>query len=126
LIQKGHFSMPNLHRGEIEARLGGRTYMLCLTLGALAELETAFGVDDLAALGMRFAAGQLSARDLIRILGAGLRGGGTSIHDDEVAAFALGDGLEGAVKAAVALLAAAFGTSEVREGDTRPPMPSVA
>lgn len=118
--------MPNAHRGEIEARLGGRTYVLCLTLGALAELESAFGVDDLGALGARFAAGTLSARDLIRILGAGLRGGGTNMSDDEVAAFSLGEGLEGAVRATVALLEAAFGTSEVREDSARPPLPSVA
>lgn len=118
--------MPNTHRGEIEARLGGRTYVLCLTLGALAELEAAFGVDDLGALGARFAAGTLSARDLIRILGAGLRGGGTGISDDEVATFALGEGLEGAVKAAVALLTAAFGTSEGGQNAARPPVPSVA
>jgi uncharacterized phage protein (TIGR02216 family) len=38
--------MVNRHRGEIEAMLDGRSYRLCLTLGALAELEYAFGEDD--------------------------------------------------------------------------------
>ena len=33
--------MANAHRGEIEATLGGKPYTLCLTLGALAELEHA-------------------------------------------------------------------------------------
>lgn len=31
--------MANRHRGEIEAELGGKKRTLCLTLGALAELE---------------------------------------------------------------------------------------
>ena len=76
--------MPNLHRGEIEAEIGGVRRRLVLTLGALAELEAAFGADDLTALAERFGAGRLSARDLIRIIGAGLRGAGEAISDDEV------------------------------------------
>ena len=46
--------MANAHRGEIEAELGGRTWRLCLTLGALAELESAYGGEDLLALAQRF------------------------------------------------------------------------
>ncbi|MGN6118018.1 MAG: GTA-gp10 family protein, partial [Nitrobacter sp.] len=42
--------MPNRHRGEIAAEFGGRQRTLVLTLGALAELESAFGADDLVAL----------------------------------------------------------------------------
>ena len=76
--------MPNLHRGEIEAEIGGVRRRLVLTLGALAELEAAFGADDLTALAERFGAGRLSARDLTRIIGAGLRGAGKAISDDEV------------------------------------------
>ena len=44
-----------------------------LTLGALAELEAAFGAADLVALTERFGSGRLTARDLTRIIGAGLR-----------------------------------------------------
>ncbi len=46
--------MPNQHRGEIEAEIGGARRCLVLTLGALAELEAAFGADDLVALAERF------------------------------------------------------------------------
>ena len=46
--------MANAHRGEIEAKLDGKTFRLCLTLGALAELETAFGDEDMLALATRF------------------------------------------------------------------------
>ena len=42
--------MANTHRGEIEAEIGGARRTLVLTLGALAELESAFGADDLVAL----------------------------------------------------------------------------
>ena len=56
--------MPNLHRGEIEAEIGGARRRLVLTLGALAELEAAFGAEDLTALAERFGAGRLKARDL--------------------------------------------------------------
>ena len=68
--------MANRHRGEIEAELGGARHTLVLTLGALAELEDAFGADDLGALTERFASGRLKARDLTRIIAAGLRGAG--------------------------------------------------
>ncbi len=53
--------MANRHRGEIEAEIGGSTRTLVLTLGALAELEDAFGADDLGALTERFASGRLKA-----------------------------------------------------------------
>ena len=39
--------MANKHRGEIEAELGGETYVLCLTLGALADhfnMRQAYGI----------------------------------------------------------------------------------
>ena len=68
--------MPNLHRGEIEAEIGGAKRRLVLTLDALAELEAAFGASDLVALAERFGSGRLSARDLTGIIGAGLRGPG--------------------------------------------------
>ena len=61
-------------RGEVMARLAGAERRLCLTLGALAEMETALGCDGLAALAERMRA--LSARDLMVVLAALLRGGG--------------------------------------------------
>ena len=78
--------MVNRHRGEVGAVLDGRPRVLVLTLGALAELEAAFGVGDLAGLAARFERGRLSAHDLSRILGAGLRGAGETVSDAEVAA----------------------------------------
>ena len=57
--------MPNKHRGEIEGVLDGASHRLVLTLGALAELEAAFGDQDMVALASRFETGRLSARDCV-------------------------------------------------------------
>ena len=102
--------MTNRHRGEISAEFGGQSYVLCLTLGALAELESAFGAEDLVALAARFESGRLSARDAIRILGAGLRGGGNALSDKEVGALP-GD-LASQLDVVARLLAATFGGEE--------------
>lgn len=101
--------MANRHRGEIEAELDGRPHTLCLTLGALAELEAAFGAEDLSALAARFGDGRLSARDAIRILGAGLRGAGESIDDHQVAAMRTAHGAAGFAAIVSELLGATFG-----------------
>lgn len=101
--------MPNIHRGEVEAEIGGTRRRLVLTLGALAELEAAFGADDLLALAERFGAGRLTARDLIRIIAAGLRGAGEDVLDDEVARMAAPGGAAGYARIAAELIAATFG-----------------
>lgn len=101
--------MANRHRGEIEAEIGGTRRRLVLTLGALAELEDAFGAGDLVALTERFGSGRLKARDLTRIIGAGLRGAGESISDDVVATMAIEGGAQGYVRIAAELIAVTFG-----------------
>jgi hypothetical protein len=101
--------MINPHRGEIEAKLDGKPYRLCLTLGALAELEHALGETDMLALAERFEKGRLSAAHAIRIIAAGLRGGGTTVTDSEVAAMTADGGAAGFVDIVARLLAATFG-----------------
>lgn len=98
----------NRHRGEIDAGIGGARRRLVLTLGALAELESAFGADDLVALAERLATGRLKATDLIRIIGAGLRGAGEAVSDDEVATMAVEGGAPGYARIAAELIAATF------------------
>lgn len=61
-------------RGEVAATLAGGERRLCLTLGALAEMESAFDCDGLTALAERMRT--LSARNLAVVLAALLRGGG--------------------------------------------------
>ena len=108
--------MANAHRGEIAATLGGKRRRLVLTLGALAELESAFGVDGLVGLGERFETGRLRARDLAAILGAGLRGAGEAITDEEAGALAHEEGLPGYVGVVARLLAATFGDAQPAQG----------
>ncbi|WP_020179064.1 gene transfer agent family protein [Methylopila sp. M107] len=115
--------MPANHRrGETEAVFDGRPHRLVLTLGALAELEDAFGLDDLGALADRFGEGRLKASDALRILGAGLRGAGADISDAEVAALTHADGAAGYVRAVAALLCATFGAGD-GEGGPAPKTP---
>ena len=104
--------MANRHRGEIDAELGGTTWALVLTLGELAELEDAFGAEDLGALTERFASGRLKARDLTRIIAAGLRGGGETVSDEQVATMAVDGGAQGYVRIAAELIAATFGEAQ--------------
>ena len=100
--------MANKHRGEIEAEIGGARRRLVLTLGALAELEAAFGAEDLVALAERFDSGRLKAQDLIRIIGAGLRGAGENITDEDVARMNIAGGAPGYARVAAELIAATF------------------
>lgn len=102
----------NRRRGEIAAQLGGRDMKLCLTLGALAELEQAFAADDLGALVARFSTGKLSATDMIRVIAAGLRGGGETISDAEVATLAVEGGAAGYAAIVADLLTMTFGAGD--------------
>lgn len=104
--------MANKHRGEIDARLDGISRRLCLTLGALAELEAAFGAGDMLALAARFETGRLSALDCIRIIGAGLRGAGSDVSDDDVARMQVDGGAAGFVEVVARLLSVTFGNAE--------------
>lgn len=69
-------------RGEVVAVLAGVERRLCLTLGALAEIETGLSLEGLAGLADRMRA--LSARDLTIVLAALLRGGGERELADEL------------------------------------------
>jgi hypothetical protein len=101
--------MANRQRGEIEAVLDGRRWTLCLTLGALAELEAGLAAEDLMALARRFGEGRLTAGEAVKVIGAGLRGAGTDIDDAAVARMKAEGGAAGYVAIVAALLEATFG-----------------
>jgi hypothetical protein len=117
--------MINRHRGEAALMVEGEALPMRLTLGALAELEHAFAVDSLPALGERFIGGRLSARDVTRILTAGLRGAGSTVSEDQVAGLAFDGGLNGAITAAIGLLEATF-ADPAESAPPRPPQPPAA
>ncbi|WP_298743372.1 GTA-gp10 family protein [uncultured Brevundimonas sp.] len=91
-------------RGEVMAPLAGVDRRLCLTLGALAEMETALGCDGPSEWAQRMSA--LSARDLTAVLAALLRGGGEYELAESLADAAV-DPREAAEAVARALAAAA-------------------
>lgn len=66
--------MSNPARGEVTLEAGSETHRLCLTLGALAEIEAGLGVSGFAAMAERLRC--LSAADLALVLSALMRGGG--------------------------------------------------
>lgn len=101
-------TVANRHRGEIAAELGGKTCTLVLTLGALAELEDAYGGEDLLAIAQRFEQGRIRATDAIRVIGAGLRGAGHDFSDADVAKLTSEQGAVGYMRIVADLLKATF------------------
>jgi hypothetical protein len=80
------------------------------------------------ALAARFEDGRLSARDLTRIIAAGLRGGGEQVGEEEVAAMRTEGGAAGFARIAAELLKATFGApgdGEAEDG-ARPRRPQAA
>ncbi len=79
--------MTNRIRGETPVTLGGKEYTLCLTLGALAEIEGGLGVKNLQEMDERLS--RPSMGDLMVILCALLRGGGQDVTREDVGAQAI-------------------------------------
>ena len=100
--------MANRHRGEIEAELGGQNYILVLTLGALAEIEDAYGGEDMIAIAERFESGRIKASDAIKVIGAGLRGAGATLTNEDVARLSVVGGAAGFLRIVADLLKATF------------------
>ncbi len=76
---------PHNHaRGEVLLAIDGRERRLCVTLGALAELEAALDVISLTQLSERLA--QLTAADLVIVLAALVAGGGEAMSGGELMA----------------------------------------
>lgn len=102
--------MVNPARGEVEIVIDGVPRIMRLTLGALAGLEERLGADSLVALAERFEHGQIRAGDLVRLLSAGLTGGGNPVREDDLAEMSFEGGAVGAMRAGVELLARTFST----------------
>jgi hypothetical protein len=100
--------MANPLAGEVELVLDGERHVLKLTLGALAELEGSLGADTLVALIARFEGDAISARDVLALILAGLRGGGWSGGAGDLLTAEIEGGMAAAVKASAALLGRAF------------------
>jgi len=70
-------------RGEVSLDVAGQKRVLCLTLGALAEIESAFGCASLADLQARMR--RLSAAELLQLVSILMTGGGEQVEPDVLA-----------------------------------------
>lgn len=68
--------MANKARGETVLPIDGKNYVLCMTLGALAQIEDEFGIEDLSQLGELFK--KPSSKKLLALVSALIRGGASS------------------------------------------------
>lgn len=100
--------MVNPQRGEVAIRVDGREQVMRLTLGALAELEARLKVTSLLGLAEKFETGGVATAELIALLVAGIRGGGGTVSEDELAGADIEGGAVGAMKAGLMLLSRTF------------------
>jgi len=100
--------MANAYAGEVALVVDGERHLMKLTLGALVELEQAVGAGSLVELVERFDGGRFSARDVLAVLSAGLRGGGWRGEAQTLADAEIAGGPVEAARAAAQLLARAF------------------
>lgn len=88
--------------------INGQRHVARLTLGALAELEEQLDEGSLVALVQRFESSAFSSRDVLALLGAGLRGGGAEVTPQQLLHAQIEGGPMAAAKVAAELLARAF------------------
>ena len=100
--------MANPYAGEVAIWLDGQRHVAKLTLGALAELESALEAGSLFELVERFEGGRFSSRDVLALIVAGLRGGGWQGTAANLRTVEIGGGPMAAAKVAAELLARAF------------------
>ncbi len=105
MFQKPLFINPR--RGEVGAVINNKAYRLCLTLSALAYLESLYDNQNILTLTRQFAQQGLSATDVQNILQAGLFGrSGPALEKMDVR-----DGFDAAMRIAALLLERAFVTN---------------
>ena len=104
--------MANPWTGEVAIVIDGVSYDCKLTLGALAELESALCTGSLVELIRRFEGRAFSGADVMAVVVAGLRGGGWQGATADLMTAEIAGGPIGAAKAAALLLARAFETPE--------------
>lgn len=100
--------MTNPWTGEVALVIDGQRRVLKLTLGALAGLEQALETRSLIELVERFEGGGFSSRDVLAVVVAGLRGGGTEVASADLLQAEIEGGPMAAARGAAELLARAF------------------
>ncbi|MBT55844.1 MAG: gene transfer agent family protein [Mameliella sp.] len=108
--------MGNPWRGDVVLVVDGRSNVMRLTLGALAELEAGLESGSLLDLVQRFETGGFSTRDVLALIVAGLRGGGWTGRASDLLSSEIEGGPMAAARAAAELLARAFMLPETGDG----------
>jgi hypothetical protein len=102
----------NRYRGEVSLVLDGEAHVARLSLGALVELEERLGTGSLLALVERFESGGYGSRDVVAVLAAGLKAGGSAVSETGLLQAEIEGGPVAAARAAAELLARAFTVPE--------------
>ncbi|MEM0977272.1 MAG: gene transfer agent family protein [Pseudomonadota bacterium] len=102
--------MANAYRGEVEITLNGEAQVMRLTFGALVALEEAVG--PVLALVERLEAGQATAKDILSVIFAGLRGAGWTGDLSDLRQAEFGGGYLAAIQVAGDLLRKGFGIDD--------------
>ena len=95
--------MANPLRGELQVKLGGKTYDSRLTVDGCMQIEAACGV-SLVKLANVLSEGELSLSDLANIITPALRGGGNDVDVSAVAKIIYQAGVAEGMRVAAELL----------------------
>lgn len=108
--------MANHARGEAELVIAGKTYRIAMTMGSLAELAQALGVETMPEVGDRM--GKMAVADMPVILRAVLRSNGYDVSDEDIAG---SDPLQYATELIPAFFRTRGDKAAEPNGDARPP-----
>ena len=100
--------MANKQRGEVDVKLGGKTWTMRPAFQALCEIEDRTGV-GITTLARRFHDGDFGAGPIVAVLWAGIRAAHDDAPDyDEVGRLVVAEGVIGFAAPALAFLLAAL------------------
>lgn len=96
--------MTNPLKGEIDLKLGSKTYKARLTVDAIIQIETAVGF-GIIKLAQKMSDGDIRLTDLISVLTMSLRGGANDVNEKDVSKIIQDVGIVEATRAVAELIA---------------------
>jgi len=113
--------MANRARGEVTVCLGGETYVLRPTFGAVCEIEDAIGT-SLYEIGRRLESAEITARDLVAFAHACLTSAGHAVEREQLGTLIVEGGTHAVVEALLGFCRNyAFGGTAEKKAHTPPP-----
>ncbi len=112
--------MANKARGEVELDLGGETYVLRPTFGAVCEIEDAIGA-NLFDIGRKLERAEITAQELVKLTHACIAQSGASIEVDKLGELIVEQGSLSVIAALVGFCQSyAFGGREEKKAGIPP------